>query len=425
MTFTDRLFLSRVGSEQMNAALGGGITFQTLTFFFVGLTGYSTALVAQYYGAKDLKMAPKTAFQAILITVAAWLVLLLIRPFITALFPVLHLPANQIGYEAQYLNILILGGLFGMLRQTMACYFTGIGRTRVVMTATITAMVVNVALDYLLIFGHLGLPMMGVRGAALATVTGGFSALILLLIAYFKQSNRYTYSVMQSFHVDWKVMRRLIHYGYPAGLEMFLNFLAFFGMTILFQAQGPSEATATSIMFNWDLVSYIPLLGIEIAVTSMAGRYMGAGRPQVAHRAAISAIKTGLIYSAFVLILFLTIPEVLVRVFHPEIPGDLFEKAVPMAKTMIRIASLYVLAQAVAVAMIGTLRGAGDTFYTMVISVAANWIALPLICLCFFVFKLSVPIGWLMVVLCYLLFCLVIYKRFHAEKWKTISVIQH
>lgn len=424
MTFTDRLFLARVGSEQMNAALGGGITYQMMIFFFVGLTGYSTALVAQYYGAKEMNNAPRAAFQAILLTIVAWPVILLLRPLIVSFYYKIDLPVNQVGYQVQYLNILVWGGLFGMLRQTMGCYFAGIGRAKVVMTATLTAMLVNVVLDYILIFGKLGFPAMGVRGAAFATVSGGFSAMMVLMVAYFNRSNRVIFSVMQSFHFDWKIMKKLIHYGYPAGLEFLLNFMAFFFMTVMFQSQGDSEATATTIMFNWDLVSYIPLLGIEIAVTSLVGRYMGAGRPQVAHRAAISAVKTGMIYSSVILVLFLAIPEVLVRVFHPQTPGIVFEGAVPIAKSMIRIASLYVLAQAVMVAMVGTLRGAGDTFYTMVISVLANWAFLPLLYLSLYVFDLSVPFGWLVVVLVYLVFCYVIYRRFRTEKWKALRVIQ-
>ena len=78
MTFTDRLFLARVGSEQMNAALGGGLTYQMMTFFFIGLTGYSTALVAQYYGARKFQDAPKAAFQAILLTIVAWPIILML-----------------------------------------------------------------------------------------------------------------------------------------------------------------------------------------------------------------------------------------------------------------------------------------------------------------------------------------------------------
>jgi MATE family multidrug resistance protein len=324
----------------------------------------------------------------------------------------------------EYLNILVWGGLFSLMRQTLGCYFTGIGKTKVVMTATITAMVVNVALDYLLIFGKLGFPAMGVKGAALATVSGGFSAMAILLVAYFNRTNRIPFFVMQSFHFDWTIMKKLLHYGYPAGLEFLLNFIAMFFMTVMFQAQGPSAATATTIMWSWDLVSYIPLLGVEIAVTSLVGRYMGAGRPQVAHRAALSAVKAGLVYSFVMMVLFLSIPEVLVRVFHPQVPSAMFEAAVPMAKAMIRMASLYVLAQAVMVAMIGTLRGAGDTFYTMVVSVLANWAFLPLLYLALYVFDLSVPYGWLAIVLVYLAFCFVMYKRFQTEKWKKMRVIK-
>ncbi|MDD4921170.1 MAG: MATE family efflux transporter [Bacteroidales bacterium] len=424
MTFTDRLFLARLGSEQMNAALGGGITYQMLMFFFVGLTGYSTALVAQYYGAGQWKNSPRASFQAILVTLAAWPVILLLKPLAVSFYYTMDIPVNQVAYQIQYLNILAWGGLFGMLRQTISCYFTGIGQPKIVMIATITAMLVNVVLDYILIFGKLGLPVMGVKGAALATVCGGFSAMFILLIAYFHPFNRVNFGVMKSFHFDWTMMKKLIHFGYPAGLEMFLNFMAFFFMTLMFQSRGESEATATSIMFNWDLVSYIPLLGIEIAVTSLVGRYMGAGRPQVAHRAAISAVKTGMVYSLVVLVLFLAIPEALVRVFHPQNPSSIFENAVPMAISMVRIASLYVLAQAVIVALIGALRGAGDTFYTMVVSVVFNWVFLPLLYLSFYVFDRSVSFGWLVVVLSYLVFCYFIYLRFRTGKWKNLRVIQ-
>ena len=424
MTFTDRLFLARTGSDQMNAALGGGISYQMLIFFFIGLTGYSTALVAQYAGAKEFGNSSKASFQAILITLIAWPVLLILKPLVISFYYKMNLPAGQIDYQVQYLNILAWGGLFGMLRQTLGCYFTGIGKTKVVMKATITAMLVNVVLDYILIFGKLGFPAMGVRGAAVATVLGGFAAFLILLVAYYSRFNQAKYDVMNSFHFDWKIMKKLIHYGYPAGLEMLLNFMAFFFMTMMFQSQGESEATATTIMFNWDLVSYIPLLGIEIAVTSLVGRYMGAGRPQVAHRAAISAVKTGMIYSLVVLVLFIGFPEILVRVFHPQTPSAVFEQAVPLAKSMIRLAAFYVLAQAVIVALIGTLRGAGDTFYTMVISVLGNWAFLPLLYVAFYVFGMSVPFGWAIVVFVYLLFCYLIYRRFKTEKWKKLRIIQ-
>lgn len=423
MTFTDRLFLARVGSVQMNAALGGGVAYQMLVFFFIGLTGYATALVAQYYGAGAWENSSKASFQAILLTFFAWPVVWLVEPLVVGLFHRFDLSQDQVRFQIQYLNILVWGGLFGMMRQTVSCYFTGIGRVRVVMVAALTAMLVNVLLDYILIFGKLGIKPMGVQGAALATVTGSISAVSVLLVAYFSRYNRSKFSVMQSFRFDGKIMQKLIRFGSPAGLEMLLGFMAFFLMTMMFQSKGESEATAATIMFNWDMVSFIPLLGIEIAVTSLVGRYMGADRPDMAYRSAVSAIKTGLFYSLFILVLFLSIPETLVRVFHPHTPSSVFEAAVPMAKIMMRIAALYVLAQAMSLAMVGTLRGAGDTLYTMMLSVAANWAFLPSLYVTLYVCEGTVPLGWFVITLVYLVFCFFIYRRFRIGKWKTMRVI--
>lgn len=423
MTFTDRLFLARVAPEQMNAAMGGGIAMQMMIFFFVGLTGYSTALVAQYFGAGEKQLSPKAAFQAIFVTLLAWPVVLFLKPLAIDFFYFMQLPESQIPFQIGYLDILVWGGIFSMMRYTLGCYFTGIGKTRIVMTATIVAMIVNIALDYLLIFGKFGLPAMEIKGAAIATISGSFSAVVILFIAYLAPVNRTVFLVMKSFRFDWSIMKRLIYYGSPAGMEMFLNFLAFSCMISLFHSEGDVVATATTIMFNWDLVSFIPLLGIEIGVTSLVGRYMGAGQPNIAYRAALSAIKTGMFYSVVILVLFVLVPKSLVLVFRPETPDAVFNSAVPIAVSMIKIAALYVLSEAVMVAVVGTLRGAGDTYFTMIASVSAHWSFVPLLYLGLKVLHLPVSLSWFLLVVFFLLFCCVLVIRFLQGKWKTIRVI--
>jgi MATE family multidrug resistance protein len=423
MTLTDRLFLARVGPEQMNAALGGGVTIQMIMFFFIGLTGYSTALVAQYFGAGEKPKATIAAFQAIIVTILAWPVILLLKPLTIHFFHFMNIPQSQIGYQVEYLNILAWGGLFTMMRYTVGCYFSGIGKTKIVMVATIVAMVVNVILDYILVFGKFGFPAMSVRGAALATVIGAFCAMVILFVAYLNHTNRVDFAVMKSFHFNWPIMKKLLYYGSPAGLEMFLNFTAFATMVALFHSRGDVAATATTIMFNWDLVSFIPLLGIEIAVTSLTGRYMGAEKPELARRSAISAVKTGIFYSVVVLALFVFIPETLVRVFHPETPSGVFDEAVPIAVAMIRIASLYVLVEAVLVALVGALRGAGDTYFTMIASVSMHWSFIPILYIALDVLKLSVPFSWFLLVLFFLVFCTVLIYRFKSGKWMKLRVI--
>jgi multidrug resistance protein, MATE family len=423
MTFTDRIFLSRVGPEYMNAAMAGGVTLMTLTLFFVGLTGYSTALVAQYYGAGDKRNSSVASFQAMLVALIAWPVIVLLTPLIFWFFGAMEVPQSQIDLQIEYTEILAWGSVAGLVRHTLSCYFTGIGKTKIVMKATLTALVVNVVLDYLLITGAFGISPMGVKGAAIATISGALTAAIILFYSYLNYKHRTEFFVMKSFRFSKKVMRKLLYFGSPAGFEMLLNLLAFSIVINMFHSVGEVQATATTIMFNWDLMSFIPLLGIEIAVTSLVGRYMGAGRPQVAHRAAISGIKIGLFYSLIVLVLFVFFPYWLVMLFQPETFDAVFHSAVPIAIDMIQIASLYVLAEAVMVAYVGALRGAGDTYFTMFASVALHWLMVPVLYVSLRIWNLDIVTCWAIIVVLFLCFCSILYFRFKSGKWKKIKVI--
>lgn len=422
VTFTDRFFMAQLSSEQMNAVLGGGITMQTITAFFVGLIGYSTALVARYFGAGEKNKSSIVTFQTLIIAFLAWPIVICLRPAAVEAFYAMGISQVQLGYQIDYLNYLAVGSVAGLLRYAIGCYFSGIGRTRVVLAATFAAMLTNVLFCYILIFGNFGFPAMGIRGAGLATILGNLAAVFILLGAYFSQNNRREFSVLRSFHFNWPIMKNLLRFGYPAGVEFFLGFLAFTIMTGILHSGGDVAATATTIMFSWDLVSYIPLLGIEISITSLVGRYMGARNTAAAYRAAISGIRTGIFYSFIILILFVSIPKTLVYVFEPEVPSAVFEQAVPVAVNMIRIASFYVLSTALMVAFIGTLRGAGDTFFTMVASVASHMILLPILYIAVKVMNFSVEVGWGILVVCFLLFCVVLAVRFKNGKWKTIEI---
>jgi MATE family multidrug resistance protein len=423
MTFTDRFFLAKLGPEQMNAAMGGGVMLQTLMFFFVGLVGYSTALSAQYYGSGKREFAPVAAFQSMLVVAASYPVILALVPFVKYLFTVMGVPESQIGYQCDYVDVLALGVFPALMRHALSCYFSGIGRTKVVMFATLTAMVVNVALDYILIFGNFGAPALGIKGAATATICGSISAVMILAYAYFRREHRAEFSVMKSFRFDSTVMKQLLYFGYPAGVEFFLNFCAFSLMILIFHSQGDAVATASTIMFNWDLVAFIPLLGIEIAVISLVGRYMGAGEPDIAHRSAMSGIRTGIWYSCLMLVAFVFLPEILVNVFRPEGESAVFDSAVPTAVTMIRVASVYVLAESMMVALIGALRGAGDTHWTMMASVTFHWCSVPVLYVMFNWFDLSAVSVWSALVAGFMCFCVVLFFRYRSGKWREIKVV--
>ncbi len=423
MTFTDRLFLSRLGPEQMNASMAGGLTCFMMMTFFLGLTGYSTALVAQYLGAGRKDRCATATTQAMLVALAAYPLILLARPLVHLAFEKTGIEAAQLAPQIAYFDILIYATVIGLLRNCLSSFFSGIGRTRIVMVAAFTAMIVNVGMNYILIFGKFGFPAWGIRGAACGTIIGGLCGLGVLLAAYLGPEIRRTYQVGRSLRFDREAMATLLRFGYPAGVEMFLNLMAFNAMIIAFHAHGPATATAVTIMFNWDMVSFVPLIGVQIGVMSLVGRYMGAGDPDTAHRSTMSGLKTGWLYSGVILALFVFFPERLVALFRPEQLDPVFHQAAPLAVRMIRIASVYVLLEAVVVVFSGALRGAGDTFWAMCTSVAIHWLMLGISLFMLRVLGRSPIAAWVAVVVAFMSFSSLFYRRYRGGKWRTIRMV--
>ncbi|MBU2530280.1 MAG: MATE family efflux transporter [Elusimicrobia bacterium] len=424
MTFTDRLFLSRLSSAEMNAAMGGGITaFMMMTFFF-GIIAYSTALTAQYFGAGQKNRCPIVITQAIILAIISYPIILLARPLGILLFEFMKISPEQMAHQKIYFNILIYGIIFGIFRPCFTGFFSGIGKTKIVMISSAVAMGLNIVVNYILIFGKLGFPALGIRGAAYGTIIGSAAGLSVMVWKYLSRENRQEYNIMKSFHFDKKAMGELLHFGYPAGIEMFLNLLAFSVLIMIFHSHSLATATAVTIVFNWDMVSFIPLLGVGISVTSLVGRYMGMGKPDIAHLSVMSGLKLSLVYSFFIIISFTGFTESLVGIFRPAQVSDIFIEAFPRAVFMLRMAAIYVTMDALIVIFAGALRGAGDSFWAMALSVAMHWTLVPVL---YFMLKLnncSPEQAWLAVVLIFVIFSFFIYLRYRSGKWRDIKVLQ-
>ncbi len=424
MVFTDRLFLSRLGTGLMSASMGGGVTVFVMMSFFLGLIGYATALTAQYLGSGKRENCSQVLTQAVILSLLFFPLIISAGPLGIKLFEFMKINREQLGPQIIYFNILLNASVVSLLRFSLSSYFSGIGRTRVVMTASLAAMIANILLNYILIFGKLGFPALGIRGAAYGTIAGGITGLLILLVFYLKRENRDEYRVMKSFRFNREIMSKLFRFGYPAGLEMFLNLLAFNMIVMIFQARSPVVAAAITIVFNWDMVSFVPLFGLEIGVTSLVGRYMGARKPDIAHRSAMSGLKVGWAYSAVIFILFVFCARYLVELFNPGAGDPVFSRAFPVAVFMIRLASIYVLIEAVFVVFVGALRGAGDTFWTMCYTVSLHWLLVIILLVMFNLLDLSPETGWLALVLSFFLFSWGIYFRYRSGKWKSIEVVE-
>lgn len=420
MTFTDRWFLSKLGEDLMNAAFIGGLSAFVIQTFFTGLIGYSTAMVAQEYGAGRTTRCRLATVQAMWVALLAWPLLLLAIPAAHYVFPRLGLPAAQIGPQLIYFDLLVFAGsILGLMRGALSGYFSGLGKTRVVMCASLAAMISNVFLVWVLVFGHLGFPAMGITGAAIGTICAGAIGLGVLLRAWFA-SQTPTEKTQNVWRMDRTIMGELLRKGTPSGIEFFLNMLAFQSLVLLLQRQGPISATAATIMFNWDLVSFVPLIGIEIGTTSLVGRYIGAQNPAAVRRTLGSGIRLGLCFSTCVLLAFLLFPGVLVDVFRPEIASTSFTQARELAINMVRVASIYIGTQVFLLVFAGALRGAGDTFWAMCATVSMHWTMVAVLWFALEILGFSTLSAWMALIALFLLYPLVLGLRWKSGHWRKL-----
>lgn len=421
MLFVDRLFLSRVSKVHLAAAMSGGLTAFVLSALFAGAVGYVNAIVAQYYGSGKKQFCARATTQAIYAAFMSYPILLLFIPFTRYFFEAVGLEPEQVSLTNIYLQYLLAGSLLLVLRYALTGFFTGIGRTRIVLAANIAAMVVNIPANYVFIFGKLGLPPLGMRGAAIGTLCGGFAGTIILGIAYFRVSRGAEFRADHQWRFSGELMKKLLRFGLPAGAETFLNMGAFNLFVQLMHSYGTDVAASITIAFNWDLVAFIPMFGLGIATTAVVGQHIGARDFEGAEGSAYLSLRLGYIYSGLMMVLFIAGAGPLVRVFSSGFSAS--ADVVKMARIFLRLVSLYTVADATNIIFAGSLRGAGDTKWVMRISVIVHW-TLALTALLFVRVAHIQPIAvWSLFIGMILILGFSMLFRFRSGKWKSIKLI--
>jgi MATE family multidrug resistance protein len=422
MIFTDRYFMSQIDPVHMAAALGGGVASFFSFCFFVGLIAYANALTAQYLGAGEPEKCPKVVTQGMIMTVMSIPFLTLITFLVAGVFAGMGHEPEQVGLERTYYLILMSGVLVTLAKVCISSYFAGIGRTHVVMICDVFGLLVNVPLCYVMVFGKLGFPALGIVGAGISTVTATLLAFLLFVAFYFRKEHRDKFAVMRSFSLDMKILRRFWRLGSPSGLELFLNVAAFNLFLLMFQSYGVAEGAAAAIVFNWDILSFVPMIGLNVGVISLIGRFVGAQDMTRVNEVMTAAFVVALGYSAALGVIYITFRYPLVEVFAPP-SGDFTAIRELSAFMMIGLSS-YVMADAIILVSGGVLRGAGDTRWLMVASVSLHWAMLVAQFFIIRVFEFSPEMSWLAFAAMIFAIALVYALRLYGGRWRDPEALQ-
>ncbi|GAB4314939.1 MAG: MATE family efflux transporter [Candidatus Sumerlaeia bacterium] len=422
--FANRVFLSRYSKEAMAAALPSGILLLTLCMFFVGVLYYTNAFVAQYSGAGRLRRIGASLWQGLWLAVLCSLITCLFYPLAPVVFAVFdHAPEVQ-RLEIEYFRIAVWGQIpwYGMI--VLGTFYSGRGRTVPIMIVNALAAGANIALDYLLILGPIGLPQYGIRGAAVAMVTGNVVGCVCYAVMIFRRDNEERYGVCSQWRVDAELMKRLVRFGSPQGVQFFLDVSAFTVFVLLVGRYGADALTASTLALNLNTFAFLPMIGLEVATSTLVGKYIGAGRPDLARQCVRRCFALTFGYMSTVALAFLIIPDVFVNIYGgPETLAE-FESVRPIAVVLLRFVGFYCFFDSAYIVFSAAVKGAGDTAFAMRASVVSSVLFIAVLYLLSVQWRTSLYWPWTVFTLFVVVMGLVYGARYVQGKWEKMRVIE-
>ncbi len=426
LQFTDRLFLVQYSQDAMAAALPAGALQWTIMSFAFGIAMYVNTFVAQYSGAERPQRIGVAVWQGILLGLAATPVLLVtifVAPWFFAQAG--HTPEVQ-ALEIEYFQILMLGGPAQVMAAAISAFYTGRGKTRVVMYVNMFAAVLNGVLDYFWIFGIAGYEGWGIAGAAWATVVSYWVVLGIWFALFLQADYRRDFATWPAKLFDGELFRRLVRYGAPQGLQFAVEIGGFSLFLMIVGRLGALELAATGLALNVNMLAFMPALGIAIAAETLVGQRIGEKQPDLAARSTWSAFTLALIYTFGVGIVYFFFGEVLLILHgaHLEDPES-FGPLRDMTVMLLKFVAVYCLFDSANIVFSFAIKGAGDTRFVLITTflmsgmpVAATWVGIE-------VFGLGLRWSWLVLTLWILCLGVIYLLRFLAGYWREMQVIEH
>jgi MATE family multidrug resistance protein len=423
--FVDRVFLTWHSTEALAAALPAGIANFTFISLFMGTAQYANTFVAQYTGAHRPDRVGPAIWQGTYLALLSGVLALVPAHFSEDLFELIGHDPSIRQQEATYFRILCYGTGPQVLATAISCFFSGRGETWIVLAVNVVAIATNIALDYALIFGHWGLPALGMAGAAWATNIGLLISALAFFALFLRKRYRDRFATLRGWRPDGELLRRLLRYGAPNGVNFMLDIMSFTLFLLIVGRLGAQQLAATNLAFNINSLAFMPLIGCGIAVSTMVGQRLGRDEPEAAEYCTWTGVHLALLYMGGMSLGYLLLPDLFLSPFGMRAQGADFIAARDLARSLLRVVAIYCVFDAFYMIFTAALKGAGDTRFVMWLSVAAGWACMVVpafVALTYF--DAGIFVLWSFICLYIMLMGIVFYLRFRGGRWKSMRVIE-
>lgn len=414
----DMIMVGRVGPAAIAAV---GLTNQPMFFIqavFQALNVGTTALVARFIGAGKTDSAIDSARQSFVVTVLLGggmsLLGYLIAPRVIV---AMGAEAEVIPLGVGYMRIVALGLIFNTIAMNLSAALRGAGDTRTPMAINIVANVANVIGNYLLIYGKLGLPALGVAGAAVATDVARLLSCLMAVYVFYSGRSILRFSLKDSYRPNFELLGRVLRIGFPAAVEQFVLRGGQLVYVRIVASFGTEVFAAHQIGMNILSLSFMPGQAFAVAATTLVGQGLGAKKPSLAEASALETRRMGMMVSGAMALMFILFGRWIAMLYTSD------PDVIRMSATVLKVIGLVQPAQSTQFILAGGLRGAGDTKWPLYSTFIGIWGVRVLVGYVLAVLLNMGLVGaWIGMALDQCTRSVVIYTRFKRGRWKEAVV---
>ena len=415
----DTIMVGRLGPAAIGAVALGNAVCYTPSLFGVGLMLGLDTLVSQAYGREDHDECHRWLAHGVYLACIAAVPLMIAIGVASVFFTRFGITAEVAAPAAGYTAWLLWGTLPLLLYAAARRYLQGVRQVRVITVTYVLANLVNWFLNWVLIYGKLGFPALGVNGSAISTVFARVTMAVALMGFAWRYERTRGHPLFQHWAGPQAArLKQLVRLGAPAASQILLEVGAWNLATFCAGYLTPVALATHQIVLNYASITYMVPLGISAAAAVSVGHALGAGDPARARRAGWIALALGvgfMLLAAIVLVLF---PRPLIELYTSD-PGVL-----AVGSTLLGIVATFEIFDAIQIVSTGSLRGLGETRAPMWANLVGYWVlGLPLGFFLCFGLKWGIYGLWIGLTLALIVIALAVLARWRRDAEKQLSAV--
>lgn len=369
MGVADTMMVGQIGATELAAAsLGNGIHFLVVCIG-IGLTSVISPMIAQANAQKNYALVSKILGAGFYVSFILSSMILIAHTLLTYFIFSLGQEIEVAKFAQSYLYIVSLG-IFPLVLFLAARNFTdGLSYTKIAMYVTFGGLLINIFLNWLLIFGNLGFPRWGLFGAGLATVITRILMMLSIFWYIFSQKKFKTYlSNFDCWRVDKSLVNKIFRLGFPAGLQYFFEIGCFSVAALMSGWLGKYPLASHQVVINLASVTYMVTTGIGTAGAILVAEGVGQKDKKHIFRSAMIVLILAALFMIFASVLFLVFQKFWVGLYSSD------EKVLAIAMNLLLIACLFQLSDGIQCIGLSILKGIEDVKIPTMITLIAYWV---------------------------------------------------